>query len=109
MNWLSIVCSEEFRMGGRLTYDPGVEEVPPVWGGVVWGCDRHFSGPQGLDIVPKEKRMFGRTLCEVGLCGGGGDANWKRTTIEFGGMDGSSEGASDEGTNGKDRGESNHR
>jgi hypothetical protein len=26
---------------GRLTYDPGVEEVSLVWRGVGWRCDRH--------------------------------------------------------------------
>lgn len=92
---------------GGLTYDPGVEVVPLVWGGVGWRCDRHCDRNK-VQIFEQEQRMFISTLREVGPRGRDGDANWERTTVEPGEVKGSGEGAGDESANGKYQRESDH-
>jgi len=54
-------------------------------------------------------RMWSLTLGEVGPRGRDGDSNRQRTTIQLGEVKGSSEGGGNEGANGKDRRESDHR
>ena len=52
--------------------------------------------------------MKGLTLGEVGSCGCDGDSDRQCTTTELGEVEGCSEGAGDESTNGEDRIEGDH-
>jgi hypothetical protein len=52
--------------------------------------------------------MFARTFREVGPRSRDRNAYWERTAMEFGRLEGSSEGVDDESAKGKDQRESDH-